>query len=184
MLDIVLVIVSQSPVAPRPFTVRARSGQIISRTSQPLTPGDYDIYVSDGDSIKLSDEAFMRRLLSYSISGREVDFQNGVRARDGNRWITDADSGDHSAPIHSIQNGFLLKAGIHQLFDDYSISVNPDDNYKITSFIPDAEGVDGRTLDLVCRNPADPHRVSDDLLGWHFRQSVLANMRGGWRAFV
>jgi hypothetical protein len=42
----------------------------------------------------------------------------------------------------------------------------------------DMLGVDGRSLDPVCRNPADPHRVSDKLLRWHFRQSVLANMRG------
>ena len=35
--------------------------------------------------------------------------------------------------------------------------------------------MDGRVLDPVCR---DPHRVSDGLLRWHFRQSVLANMRG------
>lgn len=39
--------------------------------------------------------------------------------------------------------------------------------------------MDGRVLDPVCRLPHDPHRVSDILLRWHFRQSVLANMRGG-----
>ncbi|KAN0079769.1 hypothetical protein V8E54_004983, partial [Elaphomyces granulatus] len=44
-------------------------------------------------------------------------------------------------------------------------------------------GVDGRTLDPVCY---DPDRVSDDLLRWHFRQSIviLANravgLRGGF----
>jgi hypothetical protein len=42
------------------------------------------------------------------------------------RWITNTHSGNHSAPIHSIQNGFLLTSHLHQLFDDYSISVNPD----------------------------------------------------------
>ena len=42
----------------------------------------------------------------------------------------------------------------------------------------DLLGMDGRILDPVCRNPGDPHRVSDGLLRWHFRQSVLANMRG------
>lgn len=51
-------------------------------------------------------------------------------------------------------------------------------NYKITSFIPDDVGVDGRILDPVCRNPANPNHTSDHLLCWHFRQSVLANMRG------
>ena len=38
--------------------------------------------------------------------------------------------------------------------------------------------VDGRVLNPVCRNPNDPHRVSDELLRWHFRQSVFVNMRG------
>lgn len=33
-------------------------------------------------------------------------------------------------------------------------------------------------LDPVCRDPNDPNRVSDELLRWHFRQSVLANMKG------
>ena len=42
----------------------------------------------------------------------------------------------------------------------------------------DLDGMDGRILDPACRNPQDPHRVSDELLRWHFRQSVLANMRG------
>jgi hypothetical protein len=52
------------------------------------------------------------------------------------------------------------------------------DNYKIISFRPDVFGVDGRTLDPVCRKPDDQNRVSDHLLRWHFRQSVLRNMRG------
>ena len=45
-------------------------------------------------------------------------------------------------------------------------------------FDVDMDGIDGRILDVVCRYPEDPHRVSDELLRWHFRQSVLANMRG------
>ena len=39
-------------------------------------------------------------------------------------------------------------------------------------------GLDGRALDAVCRDPPDPRHVSDAILRWHFRQSVLANMRG------
>lgn len=38
--------------------------------------------------------------------------------------------------------------------------------------------MDGRILDLACRKPGDPNRVSDSILRWHFRQSVLANVRG------
>lgn len=33
-------------------------------------------------------------------------------------------------------------------------------------------------LVIVCRDPEDTHKVSDDLLRCHFRQSVLGNMRG------
>ena len=44
--------------------------------------------------------------------------------------------------------------------------------------MPNREGIDGRILDPICRNPNNPDRVSDDLLRWHFRQCVLANMRG------
>ena len=46
------------------------------------------------------------------------------------------------------------------------------------AFGVDIDGVDGRALDPVCRDPANPHCVPDQLLRWHFRQSVFANMRG------
>ncbi len=52
------------------------------------------------------------------------------------------------------------------------------DDYKITVFEDDIFGLDGKFLDPVCRDPTDPHRVSEQLLRWHFRQSVLASMRG------
>lgn len=45
-------------------------------------------------------------------------------------------------------------------------------------FHDDMDGLDGRILDPVCRDPANPHCVPDQLLRWHFRQSVLANMKG------
>ncbi|CUS10127.1 unnamed protein product [Tuber aestivum] len=94
------------------------------------------------------------------------------------RWIPDMDDTIGVSKINSCQNGLMLRQHIHALFDQYLISVNPDDGYKVTVFNPDMDGMDGRILDPVCRNPADAHHVSDELLRWHFRQSVLANMRG------
>ncbi|EER28860.1 hypothetical protein CPC735_035660 [Coccidioides posadasii C735 delta SOWgp] len=94
------------------------------------------------------------------------------------RWITDMDGTTGVSRINSIQNGLLLRGDLHSDFDNYLFSINPDDGYKITFFGPDPFGLDGRTLDPVCRNPQDPHCVSDTLLRWHFRQAVLANMRG------
>lgn len=93
------------------------------------------------------------------------------------RWITDIHDTSGSSKIDSCQNGFLLDVGIHQTFNQYFISVNPDDNYKIVVFDTNHNGLDGRNLEPVCRNPANPHSVSDQLLRWHYRQSVLANVR-------
>ncbi|KAF8246557.1 hypothetical protein K440DRAFT_602229 [Wilcoxina mikolae CBS 423.85] len=94
------------------------------------------------------------------------------------RWVTDMDDTVGVPKINSCQNGFLFREDIRSLFNQYLLSVNLDDNYKIIVFNVDYLGLDGRTLDPVCRNPADPHSVSDQLLRWHFRQSVVANMRG------
>ena len=46
------------------------------------------------------------------------------------------------------------------------------------SFAPDEDGIDGRTLEPACRDRTNPSSVSDEILRWHFRQSVLTNMRG------
>lgn len=43
-------------------------------------------------------------------------------------------------------------------------------------FVRDGENIAGQHLDRRFLN--DPDRPVDQLLRWHFRQSVLANMRG------
>ncbi|PGH29077.1 hypothetical protein GX50_08171 [[Emmonsia] crescens] len=94
------------------------------------------------------------------------------------RWITDMDDAVGISKINSVQNGLLMDCSLHSLFDQYLFSIDPDDGYKIVSFMPDGFGIDGRILDPVCRDPENLHRVSDEVLRWHFMQSVLANMRG------
>jgi len=94
------------------------------------------------------------------------------------KGITDMDDAAVSSRIHSAQNRFLLQATIHQFFDQYLVSVNPDDDYKVIVFIGDYFNCDGSILDPACRNPNDTHRVSDHVLSWNFRQSVLVNLRG------
>lgn len=51
-------------------------------------------------------------------------------------------------------------------------------DYRIVEFGPSSFRIDGRTLGPVCRDPNAINHVSDELRRWHFRQSVLANMRG------
>jgi len=44
------------------------------------------------------------------------------------RWITIQH--DKGGTINSVQNGMLLRSDIHQLFDSYSLSVNPDVSFS------------------------------------------------------
>ncbi|AEO69939.1 uncharacterized protein THITE_2120698 [Thermothielavioides terrestris NRRL 8126] len=78
--------------------------------------------------------------------------------------------------INSVQNGLLLRNDIHDLFDAYAFSINPDDGHKIVFFQPDNYHLSGTFLDA--RFLDDPRRPPDSLLRWHFRQAVLTNMRG------
>ncbi|KFY13267.1 hypothetical protein V492_03376 [Pseudogymnoascus sp. VKM F-4246] len=96
------------------------------------------------------------------------------------RWITDEASPHHQGltKIHSVQNGLLLAHHVHSWFDEYRVTVNVDDNYKIICLLPDPISINGRTLDPRCHNPQNPDRVSDQLLRWHHRQAVLAHMKG------
>ncbi|KAH8674538.1 HNH endonuclease-domain-containing protein [Tricladium varicosporioides] len=94
------------------------------------------------------------------------------------RWITNPLYGEEikGGKINSVQNGLLLRSDIHQLFDTYTVSINPDDNYKIVCFDCDGKGIAGTYFDQ--RPLDDPQRPAEQLLRWHFRQAVLVNMRG------
>ncbi|KAI9880656.1 MAG: hypothetical protein M1830_001660 [Pleopsidium flavum] len=91
-----------------------------------------------------------------------------------NRWITRPSASED--PINSVHNGLLLEAGVHSLFDSYIISINPDDDFKVVSFQQDVKSIAGKHLDQ--RFVDDPDRPTKSVLRWHFRQAVLANMRG------
>jgi hypothetical protein len=94
------------------------------------------------------------------------------RDHDYGRWITPS-----GGSINSVQNGLLLDSTIHALFEGCSVSINPDDDYKIVCFRRDRKRIAGRHLDRAFLE--DPRRPVDQLLRWHFRQAVLANVRAG-----
>ncbi|CUS08064.1 unnamed protein product, partial [Tuber aestivum] len=73
------------------------------------------------------------------------------------RWMTDMHDAAGSSKINSSQNGLLLQSDLHNVFDLYLLSVNPDDGYKVVVFTTDRLGLDGRILDPVCRSPTNPH---------------------------
>ncbi|KAN0069237.1 hypothetical protein V8E54_012866 [Elaphomyces granulatus] len=97
--------------------------------------------------------------------------------RQGNwvRQITDDQySGDTG--IHSVQNGLLLTSGAHLAFDKFLIAINPDNDYKVVSFIrrPQWDGV------KMYQNQDVPAKYQPcrALLKHHFRMALLCNMKG------
>ena len=58
--------------------------------------------------------------------------------------------------------------------------MNSDDNYRIIVFDIEIFGVDtsSRILDPIYHNIANHYHIPDELLRWHPKQSVLANVRG------
>ncbi|KAK9312805.1 HNH endonuclease-domain-containing protein [Lipomyces starkeyi] len=182
-------------IASGPYRVTLRStGHDITPTDGPLHSGHYDIR-----PYSRRDEPWIMRIISQSFTGRENTFWTEVRKRDGkcvitgtinrranrdnwtgfhaahifplssedycvqsgfSRWITN--KGERDTGINSCQNGLLMELTIHELFDGFYFSINPDDGYKITCFDEDNKSKSAR----------------DELLRWHFRQAVLANMRG------
>ncbi|KIX02014.1 uncharacterized protein Z518_07953 [Rhinocladiella mackenziei CBS 650.93] len=149
---------------------------------------------ASGPRVKAFQEAVRSRDRQCIISGKPVPtfggktFWGGFEAahifpltkedywRDHNygRWITiqPAEGGS----INSVQNGVLLRSDIHDQFDAFDISINPDDNYKVVAFRPIGENIKGKHLDreLFTR----PDGPVDQFLRWHFRQAVLTNMKG------
>ncbi|KAF8476884.1 hypothetical protein BDZ91DRAFT_708273 [Kalaharituber pfeilii] len=46
---------------------------------------------------------------------------------------------------------------------------------RLWCLVTNLDGLDGGGLDCVCRNPDASYYVSDELLRWHFRKSVIGN---------
>jgi hypothetical protein len=108
----------------------------------------------------------------FPLSSEDYWVQKGYSQLVTNR-VSECDMG-----INSSQNGLLMLSNIHQSFDGFDFSINPDDGYKITCFDKDVFTIAGRELDSICRESNGEECARDELLRWQFHQAVLANMRG------
>ncbi|KAF2183424.1 hypothetical protein K469DRAFT_710935 [Zopfia rhizophila CBS 207.26] len=137
--------------------VRSRDRRCVISGVNVITLGGIDIW----DGLEAA------HIFPLAYEGYWIDHDYG-------RWITIQPA--RGSSIDSVQNGILLDSVIHQLFDTYGISINPDDNYKVVAFRPNIRGIGGHHIDQEYF--ARPDAPVDSLLRWHFRQAVLANMRG------
>ncbi|KAF3211247.1 hypothetical protein TWF106_007870 [Orbilia oligospora] len=216
----------------RNFEIRIRGNNTALENSAdiPLSPGDY-IIAPKFSSVTLcvSDELYLDRVLSHSVTPRDSAFRDKIRHRDrgcvlsgvinkaadrGNWkafeaahiwplskgtewvrqnagcWITDSDGLSNEDKMNSPQNGILLSSNSHMLFNSHTLAVNPEvevspffvaqydtADYRVYAFDDDNFGYSGKYMSLPARQNGESG-ARDTLLQWHFRQSVLANMRG------
>ncbi|KAI5845044.1 hypothetical protein DFP73DRAFT_594185 [Morchella snyderi] len=130
----------------------------LRRGEQAIHPGNYYIITSAFRN------AVRERGRRCVITGEEaIDAEYGTR-----EGFESASGGS----INSAQNGMLLRADIHALFDGYRVSINPDDNYKIVCFRRDRNGIaTGRHLDQQFLE--DPRRVWSIAARSHFGGAAL-----------
>ncbi|PLB42619.1 uncharacterized protein BDW47DRAFT_121722 [Aspergillus candidus] len=83
--------------------------------------------------------------------------------------------------VHCAQNIITLEEPVYDAWEARQIAVDPDNEYRIISFHPTTTRCHGFALHPVCRDPGNPWRVDDDLLRWHFHQTVIYNLRGDGR---
>ncbi|TGZ84153.1 hypothetical protein EX30DRAFT_100153 [Ascodesmis nigricans] len=138
-----------------------------------LQTGDYDIYCNSHITVNNEHE----NCLDVTLP---IAFRHGVRECDGKCVMMGIVN--RRAP-HGTWSSFEAA----HIFPLEKESWWDEHNYErwIEDVTPGVDKTNSRqnglllqALDPVCRNPTDPHRVCDELLRWHYRQSVLANMRG------
>ncbi|KAF8424374.1 HNH endonuclease-domain-containing protein [Tirmania nivea] len=190
------------------YVLRHEAGMVVTRDDQALRRGKYYIVtegtitvnnepwlvrtvsVSSGTRVAEFRDGVRQRDRRCIITGRSamnargswtgfeaahifpVAYEGYWIQRNYDRWITIRPNNGGS--INSVQNGLLLDSGVHPLFDNYDVSINPDDNHKVVWFNTDTHGTAGNYVDFG----GDECRPVNQLLRWHFRQAVLANMRG------
>ncbi|EGC48991.1 conserved hypothetical protein [Histoplasma capsulatum var. duboisii H88] len=168
-------------VAGNPWTVRCKhSNCSITATDIILAPGDYEVhssgmfYAALTIHLMIIPQSDISHTAQYGIWAPfeaahifPLEYENIWIEHNYGRRITDTDDAVDISKINSVQNGLLMDGGLNILLNQYIFSVNPDDT-----------GLNGRILDPVCHDQEDPHRVSAEVLRRHFRQTILANMRG------
>ncbi|KAF1813960.1 hypothetical protein P152DRAFT_465712 [Eremomyces bilateralis CBS 781.70] len=158
------------------------------------------IFAPNIGSFSVNNESWLVRIIFHASGTRTQSFRDTVRSRDRRCVVFgevavdaqfdywDGFEAAHIFPIayedhweaYSYNPWITIlpdKGGtINSLFDSYSFSINPDDNYKVVFFRHDGKGLAGKHLDRKLLD--NPQRPVDQLLRWHFGQAVLANMRG------
>ncbi|KAG0640712.1 hypothetical protein HOY80DRAFT_1015312 [Tuber brumale] len=189
------------------FDLHNESERLVERDSQQLQPGNYYIVtdvpltrtksVTSGTRIESFRDAVRNRDQGCVITGMRAPlaqfgnwrsfeashifplaYEQHWNQCNYGRWITVPPADESDGSINSLQNGILLRSDMRDFFDNYDLTINPDDNYKIVCFspLPFDDNIAGRPLGRVFLD--NPLRPVDELLRWHFRQAVLVNMKG------
>ncbi|CAK7243855.1 MAG: hypothetical protein STHCBS139747_005384 [Sporothrix thermara] len=169
-------------VADGPYRIEDASSITVPADDEPLREGNYYIAPEDqSTTVATTQEPVAVRMISLGTGARVGAFRDAVRDRDngGSGSTTTFPDGSPfsqlSAVQSTVQNGLLLDLIHHALFDTYQVSINPDDGYRLVWF---QQNEVCSSMTLAPHTLQDERRPAAELLRWHFRQAVLANMRG------
>ncbi|MCJ1378043.1 hypothetical protein MMC17_001139 [Xylographa soralifera] len=177
MIEIILVFQST-------FSLQDENEVMVERDNHPLQPGKY--YVNG--SFLVTDESPLTRTISLHTGTRHETFRHAVRARDHRCVVTgkpvllaykNSWTGFEAAHIFPLAyQGYWNDQNFSRWITTTPTAGEPinSDNYKIVCFELDADNFAGTYIDQQLLN--HPDRPIDQLLGWHFRQAVLINMKG------
>ncbi|KAF8416262.1 hypothetical protein EV426DRAFT_627516 [Tirmania nivea] len=188
------------------YILRHEDGTELQSNEQPMRRGSYFVIIDDSTEGSCNQTKLIAGTITVNNWYGVAEFRDAVRQRDrrcvitGERVVSARNSwtgfeATHIFPsayegywkeynfghwisihpstggsINSVQNGLLLDSTIHVLFDTYDVSINPD----VVCFDTDRKGIAGKYIEFG----NDERRPVDQLLRWHFRQAILANMRG------
>ncbi|KAL0634965.1 hypothetical protein Q9L58_006083 [Maublancomyces gigas] len=188
-------IILSSAANPQPIKVQVTTRKAVARPqSLNLTPED-PVIRGFHDRVRARDGGCVvtgARVVS-SYSGFQVAHLPTRAYRPPQ--LTDRHITIGESRIRSVQNGIMMFAHVRTAFDKYEFSINPDvclstpllklfsylrflqESYRITCFLPDVFGIDGRHIYSNPLAPADEQPLRE-LLRYHWQQAVLCNMKG------
>ena len=114
--------VTVSSEVPLTRTTSLATGSRVKAFSNAVRSRDDRCIISGRLVRRVNDVSFYRGFEAAHVF--PLAYEGHWQSQNFGRWITQ--ESEKGGTINSVQNGLLLSSEVHQLFDAYSLSINPD----------------------------------------------------------
>ena len=122
LADVCVASICLSNEAPLVRTISLATGSRVKAFSDAVRSRDDRCIISGRPVMRINDISFYDGFEAAHVF--PLAYEGHWRDQNLSRWITQGPI--IGGAINSVQNGLLLASDIHQLFDNYSLSINPD----------------------------------------------------------